>query len=81
MRCSLDEQWKELLSNETKLDVGDSILKQLGKKRTEGKLQGGGELVVFGMECRCPSRLCSCFWNSMLNCSIAIIYNSYLNEL
>ena len=31
VQCSLDEQWRALLSEETRLDVGDTLLKRLGE--------------------------------------------------
>lgn len=34
IQCSLDEQWRELLSEESRLDIGDSLLKQLRLLRT-----------------------------------------------
>lgn len=35
IRCSLDEQWRGSLSKESRLDIGDSLLKQLSKMTTE----------------------------------------------
>ena len=40
IRCSLDEQWRSSLSDESKLDIGDSILKQLSEMRME-ETRGG----------------------------------------
>ena len=34
---SLDEQWSELLTRESRLDIGDSLLRTLNKKQSQSK--------------------------------------------
>ena len=44
IRCSLDEQWRGSLSEKSRLDIGDSLLKQLSKMTTE---DSEGALLAF----------------------------------
>ena len=46
LHCSLDEQWRELLSKASKLDVGDSILREL--KAGDRKAKTSGKCINFG---------------------------------
>ena len=40
IQCSLDEQWKDRLSEESRLDIGVSLLKQLSSLKVEEASQG-----------------------------------------
>ena len=40
VQCSLDEQWRALLSEETRLDLGDTLLRELSDLRKEGSEEG-----------------------------------------
>ena len=40
IQCSLDEQWKDGLSNESRLDIGESLLKQLSSLKVEEASRG-----------------------------------------
>ena len=42
IRASIDEQWRELLTAESRLDIGDSILTQLRGLRTGDKKEEEG---------------------------------------
>ena len=40
IQCSLDEQWKDGLSKESRVDIGDSLLKQLSSLRIPDASKG-----------------------------------------
>ncbi len=57
VHCSLDEQWRELLSQASRLDVGESLLSQLKELKVGDKKEG---LLANGVSVSLHSRQGSC---------------------